>query len=97
MMELKWYKGARKGVVQHETQDPSSSISSLTQGISPRYPTSIQGQPQSTREKLAFPVGRVSLALRSVPSQSFHVGLSSGYQEGGKGDIYQLSESGLDS
>lgn len=73
MMELKWYKGARKGVVQHETQDPSSSISSLTQGISPRYPTSIQGQPQSTREKLAFPVGRVSLALRSVPSQSFHV------------------------
>lgn len=38
MMELKWYKGVSKGVAPHGTQDPSSSISSLTQGLSPKIP-----------------------------------------------------------
>lgn len=90
MMELKWYKGARKGVVQHETQDPSSSISSLTQGISPRYPTSIQGQPQSTREKLAFLVGRVSLALRPVKASTLIKQWLSGGWERGHQSAYRI-------
>lgn len=94
MMELKWYKGVSKGVAPHGTQDPSSSISSLTQGLSPRYPTSIQGQPQSTREKLAFPVGRVSLTLRPLPSQSFHVGQAVAIRRVGKGTSISVQNLG---